>query len=145
MPNICHAIGTPTPKEDVLTALTTIEGLSSWWTRTTTGSTHQDQTIVFRFPDDGFDMKVRKSSEDEIEWECTGGPEEWIGTHIHFHIEETDEETALHFQHTGWAEESPFHHHCSMKWATFLLSLKAYLETGAGKPFPDDVKICAFN
>ncbi len=28
-----------------------------------------------------------------------------------------------------------------MKWATFLLSLKDYVETGRGRPFPNDLKI----
>jgi hypothetical protein len=32
-------------------------------------------------------------------------------------------------------------HHCSTKWAVFLLSLKALLETGAGSPFPHDTQI----
>jgi hypothetical protein len=32
-------------------------------------------------------------------------------------------------------------HHCSTKWATFLLSLKQLLETGKGRPAPDEVKI----
>jgi hypothetical protein len=35
--------------------------------------------------------------------------------------------------------------HCSMKWATFLLSLRELLETGAGKPSPNDLKIDNWN
>ena len=32
-------------------------------------------------------------------------------------------------------------HHCSTKWATFLMSLKPLVETGAGAPAPRDVQI----
>jgi hypothetical protein len=32
-------------------------------------------------------------------------------------------------------------HHCSTKWATFLMSMKALVETGKGAPFPDDIRI----
>jgi hypothetical protein len=32
-------------------------------------------------------------------------------------------------------------HHCSTKWATFLLSLRDDLESGKGRPAPRDVKI----
>jgi hypothetical protein len=33
-------------------------------------------------------------------------------------------------------------HHCSTRWAIFLTcSLKALLETGKGRPVPDDVKV----
>jgi hypothetical protein len=32
-------------------------------------------------------------------------------------------------------------HHCSTKWATYLMSLKSLAETGKGAPHPEDVKI----
>jgi hypothetical protein len=32
-------------------------------------------------------------------------------------------------------------HHCSTKWATFLLSLRDLLETGRAHPTPNDIKI----
>ena len=32
-------------------------------------------------------------------------------------------------------------HHCSTKWAMFLMSLKSLVETGTGAPFPNDVHI----
>jgi hypothetical protein len=41
----------------------------------------------------------------------------------------------------GWNSENAFFHHCSTKWATFLLSLRDYVENGVGRPFPNDIKI----
>ena len=41
----------------------------------------------------------------------------------------------------GWREPVEFMSHCSTKWATFLLSLKALLETGTGAPHPRDLQI----
>ena len=35
--------------------------------------------------------------------------------------------------------------HCSMKWATFLLSLRKLVETGQGAPAPDDLEIGNWN
>ena len=32
-------------------------------------------------------------------------------------------------------------HHCSTKWAVFLMSLKSLVETGKGDPYPNDIKI----
>jgi hypothetical protein len=40
-----------------------------------------------------------------------------------------------------WREANEFMHHCSTKWATFLLSLKQLVETGAGAPDPIDLQI----
>lgn len=49
--------------------------------------------------------------------------------------------TIVFFRHLGWAEPVEFMHHCSTKWATFLMSLKELLETGTGRPAPHDVRI----
>jgi hypothetical protein len=46
------------------------------------------------------------------------------------------------FKHQDWTAPVEFMHHCSTKWATYLmLSLKPLLETGKGTPNPDDVKV----
>lgn len=141
MANICLTIGTSAPPEKVMRSLNTIEGLSQWWTLHTSGSPDIGGTIKFRFPDVGPDMRVEESSNDRVVWECTAGPDEWIGTHISFHVFEDNGQTHLMFKHAGWAEEVPFFYHCSTKWAVFLFSLRNYLETGEGQPFPDDVQI----
>jgi hypothetical protein len=53
--------------------------------------------------------------------------------------------TIVLFKHEDWKEPVEFMHHCSTKWAIFLLSLKELVETGKGSPFPDDVKIDNWN
>ena len=49
------------------------------------------------------------------------------------------------FRHQDWREPVEFMHHCSTKWAIFLMSLKALVETGTGQPNPADVKIDNWN
>ncbi|MGI9264275.1 MAG: SRPBCC domain-containing protein, partial [Gammaproteobacteria bacterium] len=104
------------------------------------GSTEVGGVITFRFGEARVDMKVISSTSEVIVWECLFGPEEWVGTQLEFKLA-SEPETTLFFRHMGWAEESPFHHHCSMKWAVFLLSLKQSLEEGNGRPFPNDLHI----
>ena len=140
MNNIALKIGTSSEPEALFAALNTIDGLSTWWTRQTQGSTAVGDVITFRFGEFRVDMKVLSSTLDLVTWECLSGPEEWLGTHLEFRLER-EPETTLYFRHTGWAEECDFLHHCSTKWAVFLLSLKQALETGQGRPFPDDVHI----
>ena len=74
-------------------------------------------------------------------WEVVEGPEEWIGTHVAFELSQEDGYTIVMFAHTGWREAVPFMYHCSTKWATFLMSLKRYVETGTGQPAPNDVQV----
>ena len=45
----------------------------------------------------------------------------------------------------GWKEPVQFMHHCSTKWAIFLMSLKPLMEGGKGQPRADDVKIDSCN
>ena len=69
------------------------------------------------------------------------GPAEWVGTKIRFELKQEDDFTIVLFKHEGWREPAEFMHHCSTKWATFLMSLKSLGETGKGQPSPNDVKI----
>jgi hypothetical protein len=76
-----------------------------------------------------------------VHWKCIEGPPEWIDTEITFKLEYKDNQTFILFNHSGWKEPVEFMHHCSKKWATFLLSLKNWLEREEGRPSPYDVKI----
>lgn len=141
MVDILHRVGVVAPPEKVYGALTTVEGLAAWWSSDTTGEV--DGTLQFRFGDvGGFDMKVLDlQPETRVVWEVIDGPAEWVGTTITFDLRSHDEWTIVLFTHAGWREPIEFMHHCSTKWATFLMSLKALVETGAGAPHPHDVQI----
>jgi hypothetical protein len=87
-------------------------------------------------------MKVLEMQPAErVLWEVVDGPEEWIGTQVSWDLRTEGEFTIVMFAHQGWREPVEFMHHCSTKWATFLMSLKALVETGTGAPAPHDVQI----
>ena len=58
-----------------------------------------------------------------------------------FRSHQSDDWTIVLFKHEGWKEPVEFMHHCSTKWAVFLLSLKSLLETGKGAPYPNEIKL----
>ncbi|NUS17925.1 MAG: SRPBCC domain-containing protein [Streptomyces sp.] len=143
MPDILHRIGVrnATPGQ-VYAALTTLDGLSGWWAEKTTGSTEVGGVIGFRFRVGGFDMKVVASDPGrQVRWEVVEGPEEWVGTSVHWDLRQEGDYTIVLFRHEGWREPVEFMYHCSTKWATFLMSLKQLVETGEGAPDPRDVAI----
>jgi len=143
MVDILHKVGVEnaTP-EQVYDALTTLEGLAGWWTEDTSGSTDVGGVIEFRFPPGGFDMAVRELEPGRrVVWEVVAGPEEWIGTHVRWLLRQDGAYTLVFFRHDGWKEQVEFMHHCSTKWATYLMSLKSLLETGEGRPSPNDIHI----
>lgn len=143
MAEIQHRVGAEnTSPEAAFAALTTLEGLSGWWARDTTGDPEEGGIIAFRFVPGGFDMKVVETvSPKLVRWEVMDGPPEWLGTEIRFDIHQDGDHTIVLFGHHDWAEPGEFMAHCSTKWATYLVSLKELLETGTGRPDPDDIKI----
>ena len=141
MVDILHRIAMKSSPREVYGALTTIEGLSSWWTRDTNGSTEVGDVIKFSFDAGFFDMLILElDPPTEVRWEVVDGPEEWIGTTVSWDLREDDEYTIILFKHEGWREPVEFMHHCSTHWAMFLQSLRSLVETGAGTPAPDDIK-----
>ena len=142
MPDILHRVGVKASPKDVYDALATREGLAAWWTNDTQGNPNVGGVIQFRFPAGGFDMKVLELTPGaRVLWQVVDGPQEWIGTKISWDLRQDDDYTIVMFKHQGWKEPVEFMHHCSTKWAIFLMSMKSLLETGKGSPAPNDVKI----
>jgi uncharacterized protein YndB with AHSA1/START domain len=146
--DIVHRIGIKAPAQDVYAALASIDGLAGWWTRNTSGDSRPGGHITFRFHnaagDDvgGFGMKVVElTAERAVRWRVEDGPAEWVGTDVEFLLSQQDGYTIVAFGHRRWRDDGEFMAHCSTKWATFLLSLRDLVETGQGKPAPEDVKI----
>ena len=147
MVDILHRVGIKSSVDEVYTALATREGLANWWTTNTQGESKLGGALQFRFSADGreiggFDMKVLElHPASHVLWQVVDGPAEWIGTRIDFELKQDGEYCIVLFKHQGWKEPVEFMHHCSTKWATFLMSLKSLLETGKGNPSPDDIRI----
>jgi uncharacterized protein YndB with AHSA1/START domain len=138
MPDILHRVGIAAKPERVSEALTTLEGLRGWWVSQTTGDPAKGGTIDFGF----CRMQVLEAeSGKKVRWQCVSGPPEWVGTEVTFDLAWKDGQTIVLFKHASWTEAVEFMHHCSTKWATFLLSLRDLLEKADGHPAPHDVKI----
>jgi uncharacterized protein YndB with AHSA1/START domain len=144
MPDILHKVGIKSSSlDDVYKALTGLEGLSGWWTTDTQGEAGKVGGVIrFRFVAGGFDMKVLElQPAKHVLWQVVDGPAEWIGTKVSWDLRQEGDWTIVLFKQQGWKEPVEFMHHCSTKWAVFLLSLKSLLETGKGAPHPNDIKL----
>ena len=152
MVHIIHRVGIKGSLQKVYEALATVEGIAGWWTADTTGTSQVGKTIVVRFNTvegneiGSMNMEVKNLDPGKkVSWHFTSGPEEWIGTEATFDLHQEGDYIIVNFGHRNWREEVEFKAHCSMKWATFLLSLKELVETGKGRPSPVDIKIDNWN
>ena len=151
MVDIIHRIGIKAPVSQVHAALSTVSGVAGWWTKETFGEPKPSTAMRVVFHSKAGDelgkaqFEVRKSTLEEVVWHITAGPEEWLGTDVTFALAQQGDSTIVLFGHRNWREAVEFTAHCSMKWATFLLSLRQLVETGKGQPSPDDLKIDNWN
>jgi len=136
--DILHRVGIDTSVDKVYETLTTLEGNRGWWDSRARGDGHKGGVLTFF----EHDFQVTDAVPGElVKWKCVRGSPEWLGTEITFQLAHKKDQTFVLFKHAGWKEPVEFMHHCSTKWATFLLSLKALLETGKGRPAPGEVPV----
>jgi uncharacterized protein YndB with AHSA1/START domain len=147
MADILHRVGIKSSLDEVYEALTTREGLAAWWTNNTQGESKVGGALKFRFSAGGseiggFDMKVLElQPAKRVLWQVVDGPQEWIGTKISFDLKQAGDHAIVLFKHQDWKEPVEFMHHCSTKWAIYLMSLKSLVETRKGNPNPNDTHI----
>ena len=138
MPDILHRVGIDARPERVFEALTTVDGLRGWCTTEAAGDASAGGTIDLGF----CTMRVIDAEPDElVRWHCLEGPVEWVYTEVTFRLGWKEGQTYVLFTHGDWKEPVEFMHHCSTKWATFLLSLRDMIERADGHPAPRDLKI----
>jgi uncharacterized protein YndB with AHSA1/START domain len=144
VPDIRHRVAITAPLEDVYGAVASKEGICEWWTRDgVQGESSEGSRLKLFFgqqPPAAVMEVTRLSPDGQVSWSCIEGADEWVGTKLDFDLTHKGGETVVLFTHADWREPSEFMAHCSARWAYFLLSLKSFVETGKGTPFPDDLK-----
>jgi uncharacterized protein YndB with AHSA1/START domain len=135
MAEIRHNVVIKTTPEKIYSAITTQEGLSSWWAKQTTAKPETGFVNIFTFGTFRNEMKVTiLNPNKKVEWQCISSIDEWIDTTISFELEEKDGRTLLRFKHSGWREVTDTFAGCNYDWGRFMTSLKSFCETGTGTP-----------
>jgi len=135
--SIKHLFHIDAKRSDVFKAITTIDGLSKWWTTDTKGDSSKGGTISFRFAENGGpDMKVVDLKPDEsLTWQCLESPHGWTGNTFTFFLDENAGKTRVRFSHNGWTSEDDFYAICSFAWGRYMESLRQLCQTGKGEAF----------
>jgi uncharacterized protein YndB with AHSA1/START domain len=126
------------PRERLLEAFTTLDGLAGWWTSAVSGDPSVSGTITFRFGDQRKVMQVDKSTVRAVTWTCIedNHHREWAGTRIIVQLEELDGgKTLMRFRHEGLMPELECYGQCEAGWDYFMASIAAYVESGEGSPW----------
>jgi len=135
MTAIRHKLVIKTNANIVFKALTTQEGLASWWAKETTAKPEAGFVNIFHFGNNRNEIEVAELIPNrKVVWKVLHANEEWVGTTLTFELEQKDDKTALRFSHADWKAETDFQAECNFAWGRFMMSLKSYCETGTGTP-----------
>lgn len=137
MTAIKHLFHINAPREKVYQALTTLDGLSHWWTAQATGETGLGAVLEFGFGTPLITkMKVIALLSDQlVRWECIDGPDDWKHTIISFQLSDNEARTLVRFDHDKWKKANDFYAACSFSWGRYLESLRQLCQTGKGQAF----------
>lgn len=140
MKKITHIFHIEAPFEAVFNALTTIGGLSSWWTKDTSGDASSGGIITFKFGEMAeMQMKVLAVDTNKfVHWKNISGMPQWIDTQLSFELSENENKVRIKFSHDGFRNvEEDFLAAINFSWGRYLVSLRSYCEAGIGDPFSE--------
>ncbi len=103
MKKIIHCFNATVPRPKVFAALTTEEGLSSWWSTKVKTDGSLGSIVEFTFLAD-FNPHMKIVTLDGpglLEWKCVGGHEPWADSRFRFALKETDGGTEIMFTQEG--------------------------------------------
>lgn len=134
MQTIYHLFNVPAGKQNELVqALTSAEGIASWWTTKT--ETNDNGNYLFHF-DGGYHKEFETVSESDgkVEWKCINAHPDWVDTRVTFEWMENDGKLMVNFHHSNWKEQNAMFGICNYHWALYMKSLKDLVTTGRGNP-----------
>jgi uncharacterized protein YndB with AHSA1/START domain len=137
MPDILHEVTIMGPSEKIAQAITQQAGLRAWWTEQAKAEPKPGTISEFQFYGGQVTMKIKVDNiaPNHIQWSPQEGVPDWKGTRITWDMSPGDNGgTKLLFGQRDFASPDGSYAMSNFNWAWYLISLKAYIETGTGKP-----------
>jgi uncharacterized protein YndB with AHSA1/START domain len=116
-------------------ALTTPEGIVSFWTDRAEVPTEVGEALALGFPDAPvpFDLLLAQSDDKVITWRTVTFPPSWVGTDIRWELSGNDGTSTVAFRHGTFADATE-EGRVAYVWGQVMVQLKRYVETGLAAP-----------
>jgi uncharacterized protein YndB with AHSA1/START domain len=130
MADLIHEVTINAPTEKVHAAITTQAGLKQWWTDASVAEPRVGTVAEFGFfkRKTVFRMKIEELLPQKIVWSCVGGPDEWVGTRLTWHLSPRNGATRITFRHGNWKSTDGDYGRCNSTWGALMYRLKDYVE-----------------
>jgi uncharacterized protein YndB with AHSA1/START domain len=121
--------------DTVRRALTTTEGITSFWTDKAQVPMEVGETLTLSFPDAPapFDLILVRNDSAVVSWRTATFPPQWAGTDIKWEISDSDGASTVAFRHGTFADETE-QGQVAYVWGQVMVQLKRYVETGVAAP-----------
>ena len=117
--------------------------LPGWWPAGASGTAEVGSELRLEFP--GYTTQVWEPIEllesKVVHLRCKEGDGPWIGSEMRFELDDVESQVYVTLEHSQIDPESDAFLYFNTKWPIYPLSLKDLLETGTGRPFPNDIRI----
>ena len=143
MADILHHFPIKGSPQQVFKAVSTSEGLDSWWTKSSSVTPEYAGEYKLNFGL-GYDWRAlvsRWSPNSDFELTLTKSDDDWKGTRLGFHLEVQDEMTFMSFHHLNWPEPNDHYRTSCFCWAMYLRLLKRYVEFGEVVPYENRLDV----
>src|ERR1700722_12081808 len=137
MDSINHEIKINATPEMVFNALSTRNGVKSWFTSDVEGIGAVGSEWKLRFKDQPeFHWQILASdAKKHVVWKCLKGPGNSVGTSVVFDLSPTqDGRTLLTVSHLGWPNIEGNFRKCNTLWGVIIHHLKQFAETNVAHP-----------
>lgn len=123
------------PPQTVLDALKTSDGIQAFWTTQAEVPAEIGETLRlgFAIAPAPFDLRLERSDESGVAWRTETFPPHWVGTTVHWSVQQRDGGATVAFRHEGFADIGDAGS-AAYTWGQIMVQLKHYAETG--KPDP---------
>ena len=143
MARVQHQVGIAGDANTIYRALYEPRGLDGWWATATDGAPEIGGVLNLSFQNLAvLSLRLDTLEADEaVRYHCVSGPGVWQGSDLSFNLKPDEQQVWLRLQHENPSASQEDFLYFSTKWPCYLLSLRDFIETGSGRPYPHDVKI----
>jgi uncharacterized protein YndB with AHSA1/START domain len=136
-----HIVAVSATPAEIYRAVSTSDGLRSFWTADTDGGGSVGSEARFGFPGAPVDLRMKiivLEADSHVTWQCLGDFPYWAGTTVDWSISAsaTAPGSLVTFRHSGWPNDYPDAEYglVNYVWGQIVGRLKEYVETGVPCP-----------
>jgi len=138
-----HQVGIVGDVNDIYLAIHEPRRLSRWWASKASGFPQQGQILNLEFAElVTLSFKLENLKDNAlVHLHCVTGPGAWNNSNLIFSLKPDDNQVWVKLEHENPDASEDDFLYFSTKWTCYLLSLRDLIETGQGRPYPNDIKI----